>query len=404
VRNVFHSRIFSILIAGSGIICAAAAYKLQSFPPFCIGFGYLFAALIFWSLRLKRRQIYVYNAAFVFLALAIAEFWFWKDGRSLTANSETHYEGPYSADYYQGDKELGYSVKPGRRTVAAVLKFNDGKIIYSVSYGIDEFGLRATPNIASTKDTVFFFGDSFTFGEGVSDVDSLPYRYSVLSGRRTRNFGLHGYGPHQMLRALETDRPKLLGIPELPSLVVYVGQITHLNRAAGRAEWDPSGPRYEVRNGRAEHLGQFSWPVRVLAKSRIANRLVLPSLHQGDLDRLSAIIQRSRDIVREKYDAPFLVLLWELGLKADSQDTDWLIQSLNSAHVNVIRLSKVIPGLQRPEYYIPSDGHPNGKAYNEVAKLIYNWFNTRERELGNGADGAPDCGNPHWRTPRSGRR
>jgi len=119
---------------------------------------------------------------------------------------------------------------------------------------------------------------------------------------------------------------------------------------------------------------------------------------------LSAIIQRSRDIVREKYDAPFLVLLWELGLKADSQDTDWLIQSLNSAHVNVIRLSKVIPGLQRPEYYIPSDGHPNGKAYNEVAKLIYNWFNTRERELGNGADGAPDCGNPDWRTPRSGRR
>jgi hypothetical protein len=381
MRNVFHSRIFTILIVGFGIICAAAVYKLrENFPPFCIGFGYLFAALIFWSLRLKRTRIYVYNAAFVFLALAIAEFWFRNDGRSLTVNSATHFEGPYSADYFQRDKELGYSVKPGRRTVPAVKKFNDGKIIYSVSYGIDEFGLRATPNIASTKGTVFFFGDSFTFGEGVTDVDSLPYRYSVLSGRSTRNFGLHGYGPHQMLRSLETDRPKLLGIPELPSLVVYVALITHLNRAAGRATWDPAGPRYEMRNGRAEHLGQFSWLVHILTYSHVASRLLPPSLHQGDLDRLSAIIQRSRDVVREKYDAPFLVLLWEFGRKQESQDADWLIQSLNSAHVNVIRLSRIIPGLDTPKYQIPYDGHPNGEAYKQVAKVIYDWFNAFERK------------------------
>jgi hypothetical protein len=387
MRDVFHARMFTALVVGSGIIFAATAYALrESFPPFCIGFGYLFGALIFWSLRLKRGRVYVYNAAFVFLALAIAEFCFRNDGRPSTVQPNTHYEGPYSADYYQRDKELGYSVKPGRRTVAAVKKFNDGKIIYSLSYTIDEFGLRATPNIPSTKDSVFFFGDSLTFGEGVSDADSLPYRYSVLSGRRTRNFGLHGYGPHQMLRALETDRPKLLGIPELPSLVVYVALITHLNRAAGRAEWDPFGPQYEVQNGKVEHVGQFSDErvnhlVRVLTRSRIISRLVSPSRHRVDLDRFSAIIHKSRDLVTAKYAAPFLVLLWEVGNKPqEREDADWLVQRLAQGGINVIRLSKVVPGLQAPDYYIPSDGHPNGEAYKKVAKVIYNWSNAFARK------------------------
>jgi hypothetical protein len=384
MRNVFRFRIFPTLITIFGVICAASAYKLRgSFPPFCIGFGYLFAVLIFWSLRLKRGRLYVYNAAFVFLALASAEFWFRNDGRPSTVKAGTHFEGPYSADYYQRDKELGYSVIPGRRTVAASKKFNDGKTIYSVSYGIDEFGLRATPNTPSTKDSVFFFGDSFTFGEGVSDSNSLPYCYSVLSGRRTRNLGLHGYGPHQMLRALETDRPKLLGIPESPSLVVYIALITHLNRAAGRAEWDPFGPLYEVRNGRAEYAGSFAdkrenWPGRMLAHSRIAARLALRGQHRRYLERFSAIVRKSSDLVTDKYAAPFLVLLWEFGRnQQESEDADWLIQSLNRAHVNVIRLSKVIPELQVPASYIPHDGHPNGRASREVANVLYNWSNTR---------------------------
>jgi len=386
MSNIFHSRMFTVLIAGSGVVLAATAYGLrESFPPFCIGFSYLFAALIFWSFRLRGVRIYVHNAAFVFLALAIAEFWLRNDGRTLTVPSDTYREGPYSADYIQHDKELGYSVKPGRRTVGAAKKFNDGRIIYSVSYTIDEFGHRATPNTGSTEGSVFFFGCSFTFGEGVSDSDSLPYLYSVLSGRRTRNFALHGYGPHQMLRALETDRPKLLGIPESPSLVVYLALMFHLDRAAGRNESDRFGPRYEVKNGQAEYAGSFAgkrtnWFGRVLAHSRIVARLALRAQHQRDLERFSAIIRKSRDLVTDKYIAPFLVLWWDYGDNRESEDADWLIQSLNQARINVIRLSKVIPRLEASDYYIPFDGHPNGNALKEVARVIYDWSNTGERK------------------------
>src|SRR5262245_58109653 len=359
--------------------CAKASRPFVSDSVICLRRSF------FWSLRLKRGRVYVYNVAFVFLALALAEFWLIED---------KYREGPDSDSYNQRDKELGYSLKPGWRKVGAARKFNDGRIIYSVSYTIDEFGLRATPNTESTRDSVFFFGCSFTFGECVNDSDSLPYLYSVLSGQRTRNFGLHGYGPHQMLRALETDRPKLLGIPESPSLVVYLALMDHMDRAAGRARWDRFGPQYELRNGRAEKVGSFAdgrieWVSHMLDYSLIFRKLADPrigglslSSHQSDLERFNAIIQRSRDLVAEKYGAPFLVLVWDKY--HEREDVDWLVQRLSQAGVDVIMLSKVIPGLWDKENYIPNDWHPTGSALKEVAQVIYDWSNAEER----GADQA----------------
>jgi hypothetical protein len=373
--NILESRILTRLVAATGVILALVVYALRTtFPPFCIGFGFFFAVTLFLSLRLKRGKVYVYNIAFVFLALALAEYWFRDDGRPLTLDNGTHYEGPYSADYYRRDSELGYSVRPGRRTVDAVKKFNDGRVIYHVTYGIDEFGLRATPNIASVRGPVFFFGCSLTFGDGVSDAESLPYQYAILSGRRTRNFGLHGYGPHQMLRALETDRPKLLGIGESPVLVVYLALMTHLDRAAGRAVWDPNGPQYEVQGGKVEHVGQFSRSARILGYSRVVQRLA--TRRQRDLDRFSAIIRKSRDLVWAKYAAPFLVILWDTKLMQQG-NADWLAADLNRAGIDVIRLSKALPALQANDYYIQFDGHPKGKAYADVANLIYHWSTTK---------------------------
>ena len=63
-------------------------------------------------------------------------------------------------------------------------------------------GARATPG-ASTHD-IMMFGDSFTFGEEVSDDEAYP---SILSTKgpelRVMNFGVHGYGHDQMLLYLK---------------------------------------------------------------------------------------------------------------------------------------------------------------------------------------------------------
>ena len=82
-----------------------------------------------------------------------------------------------------------------------------------------------------------FFGDSFTFGEGVNDEDTLPNAFSIVSGMRVLNFGINGYGPHHMLRLLELDVPKKI-TSSFPRLMVYTAIEDHIARAAGRGAWD----------------------------------------------------------------------------------------------------------------------------------------------------------------------
>ena len=78
-----------------------------------------------------------------------------------------------------------------------------GETLYAVVYSVDKRGLRVEPPLAPGHGDrcVLFFGCSYTFGEGVNDAETLPYRTGVLAEGRLRmiNFGLHGYGPHQML-------------------------------------------------------------------------------------------------------------------------------------------------------------------------------------------------------------
>ena len=74
-----------------------------------------------------------------------------------------------------------------------------------------------------------------------------------------------------------------------------------------------------------------------------------------------------------KYAAPFLVLMWDVWVNIASPavaDMNWLALRLKEAGIPVIRLSESLPNLQAEEFYIPFDGHPNGKALAAVANLI----------------------------------
>ncbi len=147
--------------------------------------------------------------------------------------------------YFQADPDLGYAPAAGVRVRAS--RRHEGETIYDVRYSIDEHGLRVTPGSRREGRAVLFFGGSFTFGEGVDDEDALPARFASWMGGDTRivNAGFHGYGPHQMLRALETHRLDPL-VPDGVEQVVYQGIDGHVMRVAGRAIWDLTGPRYEV--------------------------------------------------------------------------------------------------------------------------------------------------------------
>jgi hypothetical protein len=166
--------------------------------------------------------LFTLNLAAVIAGLGLFEMYI-----SMWPPPEMIYKGSYKAGGYMidGDPELGYIILPGKRIVTSVLKSPNKSVIYDVKYTINQYGLRqvSTPPNGRPSDEskpIFFFGDSFTFGEGVNDQDTLPQQFSVLSGLRAVNFGVHGYGPHQILRELETARPRIVE-PRDPLAIVY---------------------------------------------------------------------------------------------------------------------------------------------------------------------------------------
>jgi hypothetical protein len=117
---------------------------------------------------------------------------------------------------------LGYAPLPNTRPHH--IKYYKDELIFDVVYTIDANGLRKSPPYEPGKDpgSILFFGDSFTFGEGVKDEETLPY----LTGVKARgnyhiyNFGFRGYGTHQMLSAIEHGMVENL-VKEPPKFVIY---------------------------------------------------------------------------------------------------------------------------------------------------------------------------------------
>lgn len=346
-------------------------FFLKQLPFFGIFFIAVFIASVFIFKRRARTSLAMYYLGFVALALGIGEVWLWfSETRAITS---THIEGSYTNNHMSPDKELGFVLTPGPRRAESIKRSRDGNLIYHATYGVDAHGLRvATPNGAGP--TVFFFGDSFTFGEGVDDADTLPAQFAKMSGSTVFNFGVHGYGPHQFLRMLEIERPKRLGVREENAFVVFSLLLTHVDRAAGRAIWDPDGPHYELSPSGPEYSGPFKRGIieRIANKSYIY-KLVHPLLVEThDRMRVSAILEKASKIVKARYGTRMLVVIWDSGDRERQElaRAEWMRSALTRAGIASISTSQMTPPLRDPLYYIAGDGHPSLSAYAVVAKAI----------------------------------
>ena len=126
------------------------------------------------------------------------------------------------ATYHLRDEVLGHSATPG--TAARAQKWHGKTLLY---------GLRVSPPRGSgpPEACVVFFGDSFTFGEGLNDTETMPYRAGAIGGGRFEvyNFGFRGYGPHPMLSALQHGRVASI-LKCRPTHVIYTATPDHVNR------------------------------------------------------------------------------------------------------------------------------------------------------------------------------
>src|SRR3990172_2024399 len=157
------------------------------FELYLTGSGALFIFFIT-TFRLKNLLLYVFSGVFslsLFLAYDCytAYRFFKKDNRLHIYNVHVK------------DKYLGW--KPKANSI--------GNHVYSsnfnVEYVMDENGYRKIINPKAPVFSIYFFGDSFTFGQGVSDADTFP---SIIKGKYVKedinvyNAGVLGYGVVQM--------------------------------------------------------------------------------------------------------------------------------------------------------------------------------------------------------------
>ncbi|HEU5182682.1 MAG TPA: GDSL-type esterase/lipase family protein [Candidatus Polarisedimenticolia bacterium] len=149
---------------------------------------------------------------------------------------------PYTFDVY--DPERGWALQGGLRSFT----MPEGKSLSTSSRGVRSEVEIPYEHPARGR-RIAVLGDSFTFGEGVSDREAYPFVLDqLLAEHEVINFGVHGYGLDQMLLYLRTEVVKYR-----PDVVVlgYVDEDIYRNLLSFR---DYAKPRYLLLSDRSLRL------------------------------------------------------------------------------------------------------------------------------------------------------
>ncbi len=382
-----------ILLWISVATISVLALKYAAIPYLWI-FLSLSAALIVMAVMTRVRRALWINLACITLVLSIFEYYFWTleyvAVKESLVDERTFAEVP--------DDELGWAPQPD--TVSRQRLSHEGELLYDVTYTIGPNGLRVSSGSTGDHDTpseaecVLVFGGSFTFGQGLEDDQTLPSQINSKSTTpyRMYNFGVMGYGAHQMLSALQhglvddavrCDRARV-------TQVFYQGISDHVRRAAGSAWWNTRGPRYRLTEDGGVRLdGRFEDDDdddedRSLAqllgtqiiKSKIYGAVVegryVHKYSQKTIDLYLEIVDESRRFVRSSYPcAAFHVLWWD----EDDIDNRAAIDGLRNHGIDVRLMSDILPGYKADdlnEAYVldEADTHPNALANDLIAQYV----------------------------------
>jgi hypothetical protein len=281
---------------------------------------------------------------------------------------------------------LGYA--PIKNQTVFWKRYHLNELIFEVSYTIDASGLRISPPYhgENNMDCVLFFGGSFTFGAGMNDNETMPYLAGLNTKGKFRiyNFGFSGYGPHQMLAAIQHKMVEDIINCE-PKYVIYQGADFHAMRSAGLANWDKHGPKYVLNeNGEIVYKGHFddekisqsTVPKKVrnqLKKSLILAKIFFKynSLNKDDIRLMIAIIDTSKKIIETNYPGcEFHVIFWNWNRGWVSEE---ILSGLKRKAIKVHLISDILRDFnkERSKHKLHKfDRHPNQLANKKLAEYV----------------------------------
>lgn len=330
--------------------------------------------------RHPRKLALLTGSCFVLLAVISAELGFYVVNHSKASTMRAARRmGSYPKDFYRHSDLLGYEPAPEQRTPWK--KMVMGNVAYDVVYTIDATSRRVTPSSAeNSKELVLFFGGSFTFGEGVSDNQTMPHYFGKSADDvAVCNCAAGGYGPQQMLAQLESGRLDDL-VRDRTIVAVYTFIDGHLQRAIGSMRvvttWGGNMPCYQLdQRDNPTHLGSFNQARviqtsldRLCSRSQILKyfRLDVPPYTSDSHVHLTArIIEKSAELLERKASRCRFYLLFYPGSKLVRR----LGREFEGSSVQVLDYSKLIDR-HDPAYRMKFDGHPPPQLHHTVASQL----------------------------------
>ncbi len=327
---------------------------------------------------MKKKRNFLLGIIYISVVLAT---WFGYETYLNSGSKKNDIRTQNTAEVGGYDSILGYRPFPNNEYVRT--KTHKDEIIYQVNIKTDEHGLRISPPYDSDSliGHCIFFGGSRTFGEGVENEATLPYQVGMMSegAYRTYNFGYGGYGPHQMLAALESDMvEKIVPQDSLPKYVFYQAIKDHVKRVNGMVTWDPNGPRYLLdANGMVKHVGKFK-EIRTVAdqlKSFLRKSTTYRQIFEGyddigrdELALFAAVVEASKAKCELLFPgSEFYVLFWNGGKQLHKR----MISVLNNRGIKVLLIYDILPEKKARAYRLHKyDSHPKPLAYELIAKYL----------------------------------
>jgi hypothetical protein len=294
------------------------------------------------------------------------------------------FEGSYYTDYLRYDDVVGPKGAPNVRVRS--IKKVDGNVIYDATYTTDEFGRRATyaSPPAGREKFLAFFGCSYTFGEGLPDDETLPWKVAAMAPKyRVYNYGCSGYGPQQVLAKLDSGEFRR-EVTEPSGTLVYVFIPNHVRRAIGSmpvaTKWGRTFPNYVfdadhnlVRNGdfttgrpTLTRWYNFLADIDTFRYFGLDFPLFVTRRH---LEFTAEIIRRAQSVSKEAFfGANFCVLLYPDSSQAEMSGKA-IISYLKRLGVECLDLTALID-MRQERFTIRGDDHPSAAAHKAVAEAL----------------------------------
>jgi hypothetical protein len=282
---------------------------------------------------------------------------------------------------------IGWGPEHAGRFHAERTGLKSGVPMFSADYTIDSNLLRETHSVESGP-TIAFFGDSYTFGEGLNDAETLPQAFADLLGRKQRvlNLGFSAYGPQQFLAELRTGRfDGVIGAQ--PRLFIFMTAAWHISRTACKLSWAAHLPRYALENGQLAlkgdcYEGLNLWS-RAWLESMASYRLFIEpyrnKISHDDVDLYIRMVVAAVNLAKEKYGVVTLIpyLAWPEYLKGTGFNDDEIVQRLRDGGAMVVDVSLAKEEAAGAKLHFEGDPHPTALANRLRASMLKDYIENR---------------------------